>query len=353
MKRWIVILLALASGGASAYANGWAHSPEYIARTNCNIFKGMTPRQIAPYLAHFSGGMAGGAIKAMVAHGEGAMPLVKELLHDTHPYLRAGAVAVLTAIHKHDGKGTRQVTPELRAATALIAHLIDDPHPEVQRALGGFVAQLRVETAETKRMVLKLAGHKDPGVRGRALSIARGQLTDPDTLIQIAILCSDAEGNPPRHWSLAYLIANKAPAHTRRVVPAIVRFLNHKAHTQRGMFSNGGYNRGLAIIERHWDKDLAATDGMVSALAKAYVRVPVNTFPGWVKAREQAKGLLEKLGPASAPQLRAAIAAEKKWIAETDAAELKRVLERPPAEHEPKLAGYIRFLTDLARKLEK
>ena len=45
--------LELRAGGIR---DGWAHSPEYIKRTNMQGFAGMTADEIAPFVGHFSGG---------------------------------------------------------------------------------------------------------------------------------------------------------------------------------------------------------------------------------------------------------------------------------------------------------
>ncbi|MBL7221574.1 MAG: HEAT repeat domain-containing protein [Phycisphaerae bacterium] len=70
---------------------GFAHSPAYIDRVNRLPFEGQKPEEIARYPGHFSGGVAGGAVSALAEGGEKNLPLIRKLLKDTNPWIRAGA----------------------------------------------------------------------------------------------------------------------------------------------------------------------------------------------------------------------------------------------------------------------
>ena len=80
--------------------NGWAPYGTYIEDLNKHGFEGMEPRELARYLAHFSANTAAGAHAALLKHGESIMPLAKELTRDTHPFIRASGVSLLSGIAK-------------------------------------------------------------------------------------------------------------------------------------------------------------------------------------------------------------------------------------------------------------
>jgi len=360
------------AGKAGRFGGGFAHSPEYIARTNARGLEGKSPREIARFLAHFNGGPAGGAVAALEAAlrkdsadfdksaGGRRSPLpllIEELLGDSHPYIRAGALSVLGEIHKFTGdKGdTREATPELRRAMALAGRLIDDPHPEVQRALGGVISKLKVETPEAHRVALGLAAHPDPSVRFSALHMGRYWLKDKATVVRIGILVSKApEGNNPNHWNWAHMLVQryKDDPIVREAIPVMAAFTRNKANTvpYRGFFSDGAQYRALEVMAAQWDKEVERMPNVVEALCRCYTRVPYHNYKGWVKTRQMAWDLLEKLGPASARAIRATAAEERKWLAGVDDAFLKVVTEsrQKPDETREKCRGYIRQLEELA-----
>ena len=360
------------AGKAGRFGGGFAHSPEYIARTNARGLEGKSPKEIARFLAHFNGGPAGGAVAALEAalrkdsadfnksaggRRSPLPPLIEQLLGDSHPYIRAGALSVLGEIHKFTGgKGeVREATSELRRAMALAAMLIDDPHPEVQRALGGFVSKLKVETPEAHRVALRLAAHPDPSVRFSALHMGRYWLKDKATVVRIGILVSKApEGNNPNHWNWAHMLLQryKDDPIVREAIPVMAAFIRNKANTvpYRGFFSDGAQYRALEVMAAQWDGEVERMPNVVEALCRCYTRVPYHNYKGWVRTRQMAWDLLKKLGPASARAIRATAAEEKKWLANVDDAFLKVVTEtrQNPDETREKCKGYIRQLEELA-----
>ncbi|MHC4503377.1 MAG: DUF6288 domain-containing protein, partial [Planctomycetota bacterium] len=349
------------AGKAGRFGGGFAHSPEYIARTNARGLEGKSPREIARFLAHFNGGPAGGAVAALTAYGKKdasrVADLIETLLGDSHPYIRAGALSVLGEMHKFTGgKGdTREATPELRRAMTLAGRLIDDPHPEVQRALGGVVSKLKVETPDAHRVALRLAAHPDPSVRFSALHMGRYWLKDKATVVRIGILVSKApEGNNPNHWNWAHMLLQryKDDPIVREAIPVMAAFIRNKANTvpYRGFFSDGAQNRALDVMAAQWDKEVERMPNVVEALCRCYTRVPYHNYKGWVKTRQMAWDLLKKLGPASTKAIRATAAEEKAWLANVDDAFLKVVTEtrQKPDETREKCRGYIRQLEELA-----
>lgn len=322
MKR-PVLLVALAAAVAwprPVRANGFAHSPEYIEQVNRDSFQGLKPEEIARYLAHFSGGVSGGAVRALAAGGEKNLPLIQKLLKDTNPWIRGGAVRVLTAMYappksKKGDDMAPEMTPQLEAATALIKTMLDDPHRDVQASVGAFFSRARVENEFVHKVLIAQAADVDPGIRGRTASAIRHWIKDPHTRVRVGmeVLARPAGVSPHSlSKSSAYLLEHKDLA--RPAIPVIVRYLNDKAHTVRGFFTNGPYQRGLALIEHHFDDELEKTPGLVQAVCRSVVRIPYSNYAGWMDARRRAIAIIERFRPASAPAVRAAAAEEIKWL---------------------------------------
>ncbi len=343
--------------------DGFAHSPDYIARTNQLAFAGQSPEEIAPYLSHFNGGPYGGAIRAMVAHGESAAPLMLKLMTDENPWLRGAAVQVLAEIHRFEGdpKAPRQPSPQLQAAIAQIGQLIDDSHPAVQAALGSFVDRVRLETEETRQIVVKMAGNDDAGVRYSAANMARLWLEDPDTVIRVGMLVSQArKGNTPRHWQFAHMAVarHKDDPRCRPAIPIMAAYIRNTANTVpiRGFFSDSAQHVPLQVMKAQWDDQVQQMDNVVPALCCGYVRTStpsVKSYRGWHEMRLTAQELLEKLSPAAVPALRSAITKQEKWLAEVDDPQLSLTLQLGPEEARQTVRERIDYLKGLAQKLEK
>jgi len=358
--KWTPAAAQLKRGGVR---DGFAHSPDYIAGTNALAFEGLSPEQIARFLAHFNGGPYGGAARAMVAHGESIVPLLMKLMGDENPWLRGAAVGLLGDMHRHRGSGKEPRRPDARvtAAVARVGRLVDDPHAAVQAALGAFVQKVRLETPETRRIVVKMAGSDDAGVRYTAANMARLWLSDPETLIRIGTLVSEApKGNTPRHWQFAHMAIarNKADPRCRKAIPVMAAYLRNTANTVpiRGFFSDSAQHVPLKVMAAQWDAEVQAMPNVVAGVCCAYVRTstpPVKQYRGWHALRETAKGLLDGLTPAAAPALREAIAEQKKWLADVDDARLKLILQLGAADARRTVHERLAYLEALAAKLKK
>jgi HEAT repeat protein len=322
MKR-LLSLIALAAVTVlpnAANANGFAHSPEYIGKVNRDSFKGRKPEEIAWYLTHFSGGVAAGAVEALAAGGEKNLPLVKKLLKDTNPWIRSGAVQVLTGMYappqpKKGHAEAPEMTPQLKAAGDLVKTMLKDKHPAVQRSIGGFFSRVRIENEYVHKILITQAADVDPSVRSRTAAAIRRWIKDQPTRIRVAMeVLSRPDGVSPHSLSMSsgYLVENKDLA--KPAIPVIVRFLNDKAHTARGFFTNGPYQRGLALIEHHFDPKLEKTPGLVQAVCRSVVRIPWSNYGGWMDARKRAIAIIERFSPSSAGAVRAAAAEEIKWL---------------------------------------
>jgi hypothetical protein len=303
----------------------FAHSMAYIGRVNREAFKGEKPEEIARYLAHYNGSVVGGAVGALVAGGKENLPLVMKLMKDTNPWIRAGAVQVYTGLHtppKLPGKkrSIPEMTPELQQAMDFMEAVRSDPHPEVQRAVGQFFTGLGIENDLVKEILIAQASSPDPKVRGETSEAIRHWIKDPRTRMQVGMeVLKRPEDVSPHAIALAaiYLLEQKDIA--RPAIPTVVRYINEKAHTIRGFFTNAPYQKGLKLIDYHYDAELEKSHGVVLAVCRSLVRIPYSTYGGWMDARRTAVQILEKMSPAAALLVHGAAVEEQQWLdASTD-----------------------------------
>ena len=338
---------------------GFACSPDYIARTNMNGLAGKSPEQIARFLGHFNGGLAGGAAMALGEQGPKVIPLIDKLLRDSHPYVRAGALNALS--HMYDLTGTPKAKKEvltetpadLRPVIAKLDSIANDPHPEVQRAMMGIVNAAKVENDTTHTIAIAAASNPDPSVQGGAIKASQW-VTDDTVALKIGMSVIKSGKETGTHdLSKAYVALLKRKEDARPAIPDIVRYFNEEAHLVRGFFSNGPLERGLAIIDCHFDPELEKMPGLASAISKAFTRCPYNTYGGWVKARQQAIALLLRLSPASATALRKAAAEEKTWVETEDPEILDKATQMSNAEKRTELLlKSVKYLEDVAAWLQ-
>jgi hypothetical protein len=339
---------------------GWACDPEYIVQRHMKFFEGKTPEQIARFLAHPSGHPYAAAVKSLAARGEEALPLIKKLLGDSHPWIRGGAIDALGAMYGVDpqSKEPRVVTPELQRATDLVARLAADTHPAVQAALGSFVEGTRLETDQTAKIILVMAANPDPSVRFKTLRMGRYWLKNPETVMRLATIVSAApQGNTPNHWNWAHMLLEryKDDPRVRKSIPTMARFLRNEANSapHRGFFSDGAQNRVLNILMAQWDAEVEAMPDVVPGICRCFVRVPYKDYPGWVKTRKLAADLLMRLTPMSAKAVRATIAEEKQWLATVEEPVLQRTIESDLEQARAHCQRSIQALEEVATRLEK
>ena len=343
--------------------DGFAHSPEYITRTNQQIHEGQSPEQVARYLAHFNAYPAGAAVETLAAQGESVAPLLTRLMGDRHPWLRAGAVETLAAIYKVDGKqkGARDPSLEVKRIVEQIGALADDPHPAVEAALVKFIEATRTETPATRKIMIKMASSDDPAVRLRAADMCRTWLQDPETVIEIGTRVSAIDaGGTPRHWQFAHMgVARfKEDPRCRAAIPTMAAFLAGTSNEApiRGFFSDSAQHVPLKVMLAQWDAEVESMPGVVTGICRSYVRTPsppLKNYKGWHHLRLDSQKLFDRFTPAAVPAMRAFVAEEKKWLAEIDDAMLNLVTQLKPEEARKVSLERIAHIEALASKLAK
>jgi len=305
-------------------------------------FEGQKPEEIARYLGHFSGGVVGGAVGALAEGGEKNLPLIKKLLKDSNPWIRGGAVRVLCAMYKPADmpkkKGPRtptKITPELKQIMELVGGMRSDPHPEVQAGIGTFFQSIRVENEFVHKILIAQAADIDPSVRSKTASLVRHWIKDTKTRVRVGMeVLKRPDDVSPHSLALAAIYLWQHKDESRQAIPIVVRYLNVKAHTIRGFFTNAPYQNGLKLIEYHFDDKLEKSTGTVQAVCRSIIRIPFNTYGGWMDARKTAVRIMDRLKPSSATAVRAAAAEEIKWLESCSDDEIKAVVQNKDAREQ-------------------
>ena len=336
-----LLLVALVSTQTArgGVGGGFAHSPDYIGRVNRMSFKGQKPEEIARYLAHFSGGVVGGAVGALAEGGPKNLPLIKKLLKDTNPWIRGAAVRVLCAMYKPNTdpkakkpKTLTKITPELKQIMDLVGSMRDDPHPEVQAGIGTFFQIIRVENEFVHKILIAQAGDIDPSVRSKTASLVRHWIKDTKTRVRVGMeILNRPDEVSPHSLALASIYLWQHKDESRKALPIVVRYLNVKAHTLRGFFTNSPYQNGLKLIEYHFDDKLEKSPGLVQAVCRSIIRIPFSTYGGWMDARKTGERIMNQLSPSSASAVKAAAAEEIKWLESCTDDEIKAVVQNKDA----------------------
>jgi len=294
-------------------------------------FEGMTTDQIAPFVGHFSGGVAGGAIEALAGRGEEALPLLKRMLGDSHPGIRSGAVDTLTRIYASGVSEYRTEVPQgVKQIIKLVRPMLDDESILVRNAVSGFVINIKVVNEDIYEMIQNLAlqggnvhgfvrhAVKDPEVRTR-LGMAiidynnKARITSPGTYIpMICITTSHLEKCEPYMQT------------------AIDTINNPEVQIMYGFFSNHPEDAALHICSRFHEHPLVL-ENLPQIIRISFRRGEPTVY--WDVHREFPHRIAIQLGPKALPII------EQYW--KETALRVKRIAaeqEEPPYWYQPKMA---------------
>ena len=125
--RYMLLTATVLLAAVSPAAADWAPDQDYIVGLQMKFFEGKTPKQIARFLAHHNGQPYAAAVRSLAAKGDEALPLMKKLLADKHPWIRGGAIEVLGVMYKFEGRTrgrdaeVREITPEIKQIITLVS----------------------------------------------------------------------------------------------------------------------------------------------------------------------------------------------------------------------------------------
>ena len=320
-RNEIIKRLALARG---AGGDGFAHSPAYIAETNRRGFDGMPPEKIAGFLAHFSGGPAGGAAIALAGRGPKALPLLKRLLKDKHHGIRSGALTTLKHMYGSDSKEFRTDVPAEQAEIIkLIRPLIKDKSQLVRRTASGLVVSMKVLNDDIYAILFELATHKGSGVD----NVNRHGLKDPQIRTKLSMQLVGTANRfrdtvPARYIPL--IVATTA--HIEQCEPyiqtAVETLNNPEVLTMYGFFSNHAPNGSLQILE-HYAADPQVLKSLPDVLRFA-ARKQSGVDSYWYPIVEYPHRIIVKIGPKALPVVEAFCKSEQAMYREIQGGQRKR-----------------------------
>lgn len=290
--------LGLAKGGIR---DGWAHSPDYINATNQRGFEGMTPEQIASFLGHFAGGPAGGSVRALAGHGRKVAPLLKRLLADKHPGVRAGAVETLRLVYASDVKEYRTEVPdELAGIIKLIRPMLDDESKLVRSAVSGLVISLKVVNEDIYAMVHKLA-LQGAGVH----NFVRHGVKDPKVRLRLAMAIIDGNNkrrvqSPGSYIPMICATTSHIDLCEPYIKTAVDTVKNPEVQIMYGFFSNHPEDASLHIFDRFHEHPLVM-ENMPLIIRISFLRGQGNAY--WDVHKEYAHRIAIKLGPKALPAI--------------------------------------------------
>ncbi len=297
-RQKVATALGLAKSGVDG---GFAHSPDYIQRTNQRGFDGMSPEQIAGYLPHFSGGLAGGAAAAMAEHGAKEVPLLKRMLKDKHPGVRAGALRVLARIYGSDSEEYRTEVPaHMAEILQLVQPLIKDPSSLVRAAAGRLVLSMKVVHRDIYPVLYQLAEQPRSGID----KYIRHGIKDPRIRVELTMKLLDTANRNKSSVPSHYKPMNWASmAHLDLCEPHIGTALdtmnNPQVVTMYGFFSNGPGNGALRIFERYSDHPLVRKHLPDMLAFSVHRQGSFNSY--WTPVLEVPHRIVLKIGPEALP----------------------------------------------------
>ncbi len=319
-EKELIKQLELATGGVG---DGFAHSPTYIQETNTRGFDGMTSRQIAGFLGHFAGGPAGGAVAALASRKEEALPLVKQLLGDSHHGIRAGAIATLTQIYKSQSEDYRTDVPdELAEIIRLVRPLIKDDSLLVRNEVGRFVQAIRVLNDDIYEM-LDIMARNGANIQ----SFVRYGIKDPVARTRLCMALVDAANrarSPVPGDYKPMVIATTA--HLDLCEPylqtAVDTLNNPEVLNMYGFFSNHPPHGALELFSHYSDRPLVRahlTDMLRFAVRK---RGSLDSY--WYAIVEFPHRIVIKIGPEALPVLDAFCKSEGALYRQIQAGQVER-----------------------------
>ena len=303
----------------AGYGNGWAPSRNRVARNTSWSFQNMTAQEIARYLAFPDCGASAAAAHELASQGSAAIPLLKQLVNDTHPGIRTGAWDAVLALHRQGDLGNKQDQEDF---LALAGNRANGEDSWVQQSQIRAVEAFGIENRDVHKVLIGMSRSTDPGTRIKAVELFNprtGLLKGGDSAVAVKVATAVAgaiEGADAGYWGASWSIlrTHKETLEARTAAPVIALVLDTVSHDLRGMFSNGVMDGAIPVIDHHIDAELEKTPGLISGLSKCYIKGPKINWTGWWIARYKLKHVLYKLSPAAAPVLRQVTVSQREWL---------------------------------------
>lgn len=297
---------------------GWKPDRERVWKNSRWFFEGKDAKAIARYIAHPDCGTAQMAVEALAGKGKAVIPLLEQLIADSHPGIRMGAWDTFVKLYQNGALNDTQK----QAFLDIAVKRAPTEDSWVLYSLSQAIKELKLKTPQALAITQYIARSSDPYTSQRAadfLEPRRGIMKTSDPVFQITAvtaILSHLKGADPRMLGNAMKIiaTNYKLPEARAAVPKIAQVLDEVSHEQRGMFSNGPMTHAIRPIEYHLDAQLEKTPQLISGLVKCYIKGPHTNWPGWPIAHYKIKKVIYKLSPSAAPEIRRVSLAQQQWL---------------------------------------
>lgn len=288
--------------------NGWTGTPEQHRQGVAWFFEGKSPKEIARYLAYPDGTGATLAFQALASSGDEAIPLVKQLVADTHAGIRVGA---WDAIAEMNTRKLLDAATQQELATLAAARIATED-PVVGMALTRAATPM-ASGADLAKLLLCTAKLEDINARGAAVGTAVARLKgQPELMVPVlrTVIAAKLSNNDIRALgdAMVHLSSVAKTPEARGALPEIAAVLDETSPDTRGMFSNGMMSGGLDVIDLQFDDQVEQTPQLVSGLCRCFAKVPDMDHPAWTHPNLYLRRLIYRLGPGSAAAIDKAVA---------------------------------------------
>jgi hypothetical protein len=151
-----------------------------------------------------------------------------------------------------------------------------------------------------------------------------------DSAVRLAVAAraaSHVDTNRPEHWVMIWQTALTFQDHPqfKPMTPLLARFFDEAAYRQRGTFMFRAIDIAATVAQTQVGTP-AETPVLARGLSKTWSTASNN---GWYTGtRDKLESLVKKLCERSAPSMREAIAAQRKWLIDAPRDERSAVLNR-------------------------
>jgi hypothetical protein len=288
--------------------NGWSGTWEQHRQGVAWFFEGKSAKEIARYLAYPDWMGAQTAYQALASSGDEAIPLVKQLVADTHAGIRLGA---WDAIAEMNTRKLLDTTTQQELATLAAARIATE-----DSAVGMALARAATPMAEGEalsKLLTGIARLEDIKARETAVDTAVARLKgQPELMVPVlrTVIAAKLSNNDIRALGNAMVNLSsvaKTPE-ARGALPEIAAVLDETSPDTRGMFSNGMMSGGLDVIDLQFDDQVEKTPQLVAGLSRCFAKVPDTDHPAWTFPNIYLRRLIYRLGPVSAAAIDKAVA---------------------------------------------
>lgn len=335
----------------------YAPMPKVVISMQKKAFQGKSPEEIASFLAHPDESTQKAAAAALADNPATAMPLIEKLLTDTNPWIRAGAVDVMTNMveavvmkrgpqiapsplsKKQNGNTTieekKEAQLKLTATRLLQKYLSEETESAVLNAICSLFRKASFDPEVLAYFVKKAILSEHPSTRINALKVFEGRNHSEKDLLWAGLLALERYDGSIHQEILSIMNAVECGMQQENgntAIPAIASHLLNKVNGGHPAFRKKYWfqvvDQELNVLEKHWSWEVEKQKDVVPGLCRAVVRLPYNKGGRHVKynLRERSKILLRRCSWTAAPVIRESAEKELEWLNSASDVDLKEIV---------------------------